>query len=84
MVQRALEAAAERLYQETDDAESSSPDSPAGQLEDVSPGQRRADAIGAVSSSALARTDGLSSAARQIGTSRVADVDAAPCRAISM
>ena len=53
VVQRALEAAAERLYQEKDDAESTSPDSPAGQLEDVSPGQRRADAIGLLAETAL-------------------------------
>ena len=54
VVQRALEAAAERLYEETDDAGGVSTDSPAGQPEaPVSPGQRRADAIGLLAESAL-------------------------------
>ncbi len=53
VVQRALEAAAERLYQETDEVAGASTDSPAGQLEDVSPGQRRADAIGLLAEAAL-------------------------------
>ena len=52
VVQRALEAAAERLYEETDDAGGAT-DSPAGQLEAVSAGQRRADAIGLLAESAL-------------------------------
>ena len=53
VVQRALEAAAEQLYQETDEVGGASTDSPAGQLEDVSPGQRRADAIGLLAEAAL-------------------------------
>ena len=64
VVQRALEAATERLYQETDDAESTSPDSPAGHL-DVSAVQRRADAIGLLAEAALsAALDGGSAGDR--------------------
>ena len=65
VVQRALEAAAERLYQETDDAGGASTDAP-GELEaPVSAGQRRADAIGLLAEAALsADLDGASAGDR--------------------
>ena len=53
VVRRALDAAAERLYEETDDAGGLSTESPAGHLEAVSAGQRRADAIGLLAEAAL-------------------------------
>ena len=77
VVQRALEAAAECLYEETDDAGGAT-DSPAGRLEAVSAGPRRADAIGLLAESALSAALDCGSAGDRHQV--VVDVDEAALR----